>query len=426
MTRPPMSIPGAGLLRWAVWLLLCLAGQLWAGDVAKAAIDGSLWSKSVGELSQGVLRNVNARAVDATSLLMKRGPALFFGGLRTGDVLLQIEDDDAREQVVNRRARLLSTTVYNKGDDGEISKADFDALLKASVELLTQLTQVDPVQRKTGKKETGLRLRSWVWETPRCAVLLEASATGTGKKYTAEFIRLTMAPNKEGLERGGANDAARRAEIKAHVKHVKDGTVWIDAVPMVDQGEKGYCVPASISRVFAYYGMDGVDQHALAALCKSTGSTGTTLESMEKALRSISGSFHMSVYSWKWTSITSLEKELVRMAQKKRIPPELIQPQHVLELLESKPALLRKGMKDVRKQIDAGIPIVWAVMLGVFPEPGLPQSAGGHMRLIIGYNEQLQTIVYTDSWGAGHEVKMMPFSQAYAITQGLYVLRPKR
>ena len=48
------------------------------------------------------------------------------------------------------------------------------------------------------------------------------------------------------------------------------------------------------------------------------------------------------------------------------------------------------------------------------------------MRLIVGYNEQRQEVLYSDSWGAGHECKKMPLSQACAISQALYVLRPLR
>ncbi|MFR4224380.1 MAG: hypothetical protein ACLT38_12745 [Akkermansia sp.] len=39
----------------------------------------------------------------------------------------------------------------------------------------------------------------------------------------------------------------------------------IQDIPMVDQGQKGYCVVATAARIFAYYGMDYVDQHELAS-----------------------------------------------------------------------------------------------------------------------------------------------------------------
>lgn len=397
---------------------VCMPELASAGDVAQAAADGTLWTQSTQEISDGVLKEVRFRIVDGTTVRMRRGAQLQFAGLRTGDVLLQLSEDRSH-------AQMLNTTVYNKGDDGELSKADFEKLLSDSVEKLTALLQTEPKQHKTSAKETAVRLRAWEWESDHCAALLEASSTGSGKKYVAEFIRLTIAPEKSALERGGADDAAKRSELRGNVQHHDDGSVWIKGIPMVDQGEKGYCVPASLSRVFAYYGMDAVDQHSLAALCKSS-ENGTTLEAMEKSLRSISAKFHVSVVPMEWLSQKMLMKELPRLAQKKHISPSDLQPKHLLELLKGKPAVVRKGMKDIKKYVDAGIPVVWAVMLGMFPEQGLPQSMGGHMRLIIGYNEQKQAILYTDSWGAGHEMKAMPVDRACAITQALYVLRPKR
>lgn len=49
----------------------------------------------------------------------------------------------------------------------------------------------------------------------------------------------------------------------------------------------------------------------------------------------------------------------------------------------------------------------------------IPQASGGHRRRIIGYNPQKKEILYTDSWGYGHELKRMSAEDAYLITTGL-------
>ena len=46
------------------------------------------------------------------------------------------------------------------------------------------------------------------------------------------------------------------------------------------------------------------------------------------------------------------------------------------------------------------------------------------MRLIIGYNDKEQKLIFSDSWGAGHEFKRMKMSDAYKATKGVYSLRP--
>ncbi|MEI6535279.1 MAG: hypothetical protein WCN98_08070, partial [Verrucomicrobiaceae bacterium] len=74
--------------------------------------------------------------------------------------------------------------------------------------------------------------------------------------------------------------------------------------------------------------------------------------------------------------------------------------------------------------IDRGVPLMWSVELGLFKEGNLPQSHGGHMRLIIGYNLKSGEILYSDSWGAAHALKRMPMDNACAMTTGLYYLEP--
>jgi len=46
------------------------------------------------------------------------------------------------------------------------------------------------------------------------------------------------------------------------------------------------------------------------------------------------------------------------------------------------------------------------------------------MRLIIGYNDKTEEIIFSDSWGAGHEAKRMKMSDAYKASHGLFVLKP--
>jgi uncharacterized protein YvpB len=81
-------------------------------------------------------------------------------------------------------------------------------------------------------------------------------------------------------------------------------------------------------------------------------------------------------------------------------------------------------MKDIKKSIDSGSPVIWMVMLGIYKEEvGLPQDRGGHARLIIGYNLKKKTIIYTDSWGAMHARKTISAADAAAMTTGRYVIK---
>ena len=96
----------------------------------------------------------------------------------------------------------------------------------------------------------------------------------------------------------------------------------------------------------------------------------------------------------------------------------------VVKKMRMKDSRYKKFLTGVKTQVDQGIPVFWGVTLGMFPEPGLPQAAGGHMRLIIGYNTKTHEILYTDTWGAGHELKRMPEDWAFAITHDAFFLKP--
>ena len=96
----------------------------------------------------------------------------------------------------------------------------------------------------------------------------------------------------------------------------------------------------------------------------------------------------------------------------------------VLKKMRMKDSRFKRFLAGVKTQVDQGIPVIWGVTLGIFPEPGLPQSSGGHLRLIIGYNAKTKEILYSDSWGAGHELKRMPEDWAFAITHDAFYLKP--
>jgi len=81
--------------------------------------------------------------------------------------------------------------------------------------------------------------------------------------------------------------------------------------------------------------------------------------------------------------------------------------------------------KNVRSYVDRGIPLLWGVTLGIVPEKArLMQTRGGHLRLIIGYNELRKEIVFSDTWGPGHEKKSLSDDDAWVITTHLSTLEP--
>jgi hypothetical protein len=46
------------------------------------------------------------------------------------------------------------------------------------------------------------------------------------------------------------------------------------------------------------------------------------------------------------------------------------------------------------------------------------------MRLIIGCNPKTGHVIFTDSWGPGHERKRMKMFDAYKATHGIFAMQP--
>lgn len=402
------------------FLSLCLSvltsAAALAADLADALKSGTLWTLPQTELVDKYLNGVMYRNVDAGTMRLKAAGALTIGELSPNEI------DWIWDEKKEHPASLL-IVLYNKGDDGNIDKKEFNQRVKDALAALDAVCGVKGKKKNVAAKESGVKLKAWVWEWENGAAMLEAHDTGKGKKdYEAEFIRLRMAKDAAGLERGSASDAGSRRELLANVKRTEEGDVWIDNIPMIDQGEKGYCLPATVARIFSYYGMDGVDMHAMASMCDTVAGGGTTIGGMMEALEKIGSRFHVRVMTMKDKGKKPGPEEIVesynKLAKRKGKPASRgfigvadrdidnalsIFDQEILEeSFPVKKAAMKKWFRPVYKSIDSGIPILW----------GIP----GHMRLIIGYNEAKGLIYYSDSWGAGHEKKKMSALNAYMIT----------
>lgn len=383
------------------------------------------WEKTMDVIFQGMPRKAQFSRVDAHAIRIPQQDLFKVGDFSHGDVVLRWNDENKLERV--------EIIVYNKGDDGDLTQDEFKSKLKELETCLNDVLQIEGKARRMDKRDTGVKGQTKMWEPEDCGTwLLESSSSGRGKKFNSEFIRLTIGAD---VEKGGAADAARRATLKENVVKEDDGTVWIKNIPMVDQGEKGYCVPATAARVFAYYGMDGVDQHAMAALCQSqSGGGGTTLPEMREALQKLGRAFHFRVKTMEDCSIDNMMALYNKEAKKKKamqITPRSVYfftfDEEIMRAARTRNASkVKKWMAEVKKSIDEGVPVLWCVMLGIFKEQGLPQSGGGHMRLIIGYNEEEQTIIYSDSWGARHARKEMPLEDAFSMTVERNIMRLSR
>lgn len=438
---------------------LVWCGHAWAYDLSEALRSGELWAL---KRDRNPVEEVYMLDADESrSYASGSNSKLEFSSLSLGEVLFdwkaaqeEAEEEAAAEpnKPVNKenkteapKANVLcrvTAMVYTRGDDDEISLPEFNAKVKEVTALLTEIFGKKGKKGTLPASKTGLKVNTMQWACEHGVLRLEAAISSNkkaGKK--AELIRLVLAPDREGLDRGGASDKVGRRDMKSNVVTEEDGTIWIKGIPMIDQGDKGYCLPATVARVFAYYGMDGVGMHEVAALCNSTADGGTSVAAMKNTLKEIGGRFHVRIKELPRPSLEYFDcVPLYNAEAKKNKKPELPDPRTLLgentdwrrnldpelwcKVRAKKASDVKKWMAPIRKSITSGVPVLWGVFAsGLYT--GKEASIGeAHMRMIIGFNPKNNTIIFSDSWGKGTARRVMTMDQAYSVTDGTYLIQP--
>jgi len=368
-------------------------------------------------------------------------PDLLLGGHHVDEAVFRFSEQKPTS------AQLL---FYSRGLSKELNERLFDALVEDVQQAITNQVGSAP-QKKARDTGSVVRADGVEWVHGPSKLVLEWSATKN--PFRAEFLRLIVRPNVEEKRAIGevtSGNANRQAVKKfSGPEHVvkENGDVKIVDIPMVDQGERGYCVVASVERVMSYYGAT-VDQTELAQIANSDASQGTSTEAMAGSLNKLTGRLGVKVKTLVGLDVDEFLKiidEYNRAAKRGKTGQEKrsaeiraiegnvidvskcyqqMDPAIYREIRLKKTADVTKFQRDILKNIDEGIPLLWSVNIGMVPEGDLKQYKGGHMRLIIGYNAAKKEIIYSDSWGPGHEEKRMSLEDAWVITAALYSLQP--
>ncbi len=389
--------------------------------------------------------------------------------IRQGNVKFHgLEVYETRIWFADEGVARIELSLFNKGDaEKPLESADLLAMLKEVREKFTGEGERPPTPVQTNMGG-GVLQKTLTWpKREPAAVQLTWRYKKVKAGIDADFVRVTLVNAAGGAVSVKNALAAKKTtqgkgSIKKNVVKVtaagdgnakaQPGDVYVDNVPMVDQGQKGYCAVATSERVLRYYGQS-VDEHEIGASAGSTADQGTSMAAMFDTVSKIGrkyglntnvvfGDFNKAMDN----RVEGFQKEIEnynKTAKKMKKPEigkdvymrglaidanaarEAMDPD-VLKAMKVKSPKFKNFQKALHDQVNAGVPIFWGVTLGLFPEPDIPQAQGGHMRLIIGYNDKTKEIIYTDTWGAGHEYKRMSMETAWTIADAIFFLKPSR
>ena len=408
---------------------------------------GAIWSMTPDEFMSAHARNGFRWLSTKTKDSARSARPLPFAGIKSIETIARFEKG---------KLKRITMYVFTRGDSGEMGESEFKELIVDTEKQITAWASVKPLPIAEGKRATGVKLASRTWNPKPHRIDMQwsyaerRSVRGTRFPYRAEYVRLQASPYVEAKRKvpqihdSSMKSRLAKSNIKDLPKRVKkatNGDVKIEGVPMVDQGQKGYCVAATVERVLRYYGRD-VDQHEIAQLARTSADGGTSPTMMAEGLKRAGAKLGIKLKIYNKFEVNDFLRMITkynRAVRRTKLPQiqtgQMIvvaavyqeMDTDVLKEVRSKPVGYFKGfMNDVAGDIDLGMPLAWSVILGKIEEnPALPQANGGHMRLIIGYNRKTEEIFYTDSWGSRHEFKRMKTLDAWAITTALYSLRPR-
>lgn len=214
------------------------------------------------------------------------------------------------------------------------------------------------------KKKTGGRIMRTAIKDRVIRLTTEAEIETLKKRCRQDFIEKHKNIIGEDASEAAITEWADKNLAKTFAGYAI-GDVFIE-VPMVDQGPKGYCAPATMTRIIQYYGHE-VDLNQVAQMMGTEAGGGTYLSDIEKSVKQITRRLRMSFKDLK-----------------------------------------KYKYRDVKRYIDKGSPLFWVV-----PE---------HIRLIVGYNDKNSEILYSDSWGLDGYGRISG-SEAEKSTEALFVIK---
>ncbi|MEY3480995.1 MAG: hypothetical protein RIQ71_1770 [Verrucomicrobiota bacterium] len=284
-------------------------------------------------------------------------------------------------------------------------RANRDAIGADASSLEQALTDVfgQPSSAKFGGgRETREKVLRWDWKGH--AFLLAAPR--------GEYVALRIMPSGSADSGGKArvSDSEMKARLASRVERRPNGDVVLRDIPMVDQGPKGYCVPATWERAMRYMGIPA-DMYVLAMAGGTQAGGGTSTSDIAWAVKSAVTAAGRRMES------ASLKLELEGVA---KFIDEGLPVMWAMFSTDEFNALADQRTRSRKSMVD---PTVWRALLEAARKAGKkmrPDKESGHVCMITGYNAATDELCISDSWGPGFEERWITTEEAQAVSQGAF------
>lgn len=289
----------------------------------------------------------------------------------------------------------------NRGEKREIAESHWETAFKRVRERLAVLGK-----SKAGKLGSSkLRRRVEIWENRGNAFLLDAEEN--------EFVRVYVVPTSGLKELTSRRTERAQGNLRENIVRRPTGDVFIDKIPMIDQGQKGYCLPATVERVLRYYGIEELDMHKIADLAGTDAGGGTFLTPLVNSLSPVLKKNRLKF------ATQSMQFSKIKQSVDKGIP--LLWSMYTAPAYESRLNANTLARANAANFADFAKKLKRTEPLEISPAE-LRQY--GHMCLIIGYNTKTKEICVSNSWGEHAKEQWIRFEDAEAVSQKapLYLL----
>lgn len=323
-------------------------------------------------------------------------------------------------------ASSLSVVFANKGDFGSKAgegedhfKGGTTSTAKTLAEAMTRdesavsaaLTEaLGPGEtQRFGEGKARRQIQRWDWNGQS---LLLSHEEG-------EYVSLLIVP-LDFADAGGRTQRVKGSELRDRLRESvvreTNGDVFLSQIPMVNQGPKGYCVPATFERAMRTMGIE-TDMYLLAMIGESGAGGGTSVEKLLENVRS-------AVYR-KGRRTRDERTKALRIRDVKRYIDDGIP---VMWTMMSVPGYNKVANENTAKRRSVADWAAYAQQIAAAAATTAKQdkpSGSHHICMIVGYNEATSELAVSDSWGPSYERRWVPVPVAdWASQGGLFMILP--